>query len=267
VDTGARFAVAVLLCALSPAAATSQSSENGGVQGHESIALSIAVMACLLAFCVFSVVIAPKRFGFGTRRQEAEQRQKRKEKRAVTTEEILERLPPAKTPRNSDGNGQPNCVVCLCEVDVDEESITTQCGHTFHKDCVLQWWTHKPRRSIRCPTCRTRQKIRVKSRDDSPVSLRAHAAEAHSEGSGDANGWAPTQPAAARQESFLPDLEAGRFSRPAVELPEISPYSAAPTDFTHLSVADEATPMSQVSNLPPLQSPPVTGDAGVAECV
>lgn len=265
-DTGARFAVAVLLCALSPAAATSQSrSENG--DGHEVIVVSIAVMACLLACGVFGVVGARKRFGCGPRRAATEERQKRKERKAVTCEEILERLPPAKTPRNSDGGGQPSCVVCLCEVDVDEESITTQCGHTFHKDCVLQWWTHKPRRSIRCPTCRTKQKIRVRSRDDRQLSPRAHPAEAHSEGSGDANGLTPTQLAAARQESWLPDLEAGRRAGPSAELPAHSPNSAAPTDFTRLSVADEATPMSQVSELPPLQSLPVTGDAGVVECV
>merc|ERR1719356_1861040 len=127
-------------------------------------------MACLLACGVFGVVGARKRFGCGPRRAATEERQKRKERKAVTCEEILERLPPAKTPRNSDGGGQPSCVVCLCEVDVDEESITTQCGHTFHKDCVLQWWTHKPRRSIRCPTCRTKQKIRQQKREGDDTS-------------------------------------------------------------------------------------------------
>jgi len=266
-DTGARLAVAVLLCVVSPAAANGLSRlENDGVEKDESIAFAIAMMALLLAFCVFIVVIVPRRFSVAPRTAVAEQRLRRKDKKGVTSEEILERLPPAKTPRNSDVDGQPNCTVCLCEVEVDEESITTQCGHTFHKDCVLQWWTHKPRSSIRCPTCRTKQKLRVKSRDGRRHSSRAHR-EAHSEGSGDESGRAPTQPAAARQDSWLPDLEAGRRAGPTAELPVRSPHSAAPTDFTHVSVADEATPMAQVIALPLSQSLPVTGDAEVVECV
>jgi len=260
-DAGARLAVAVLLCAVSPAAANGQSRlENDGAE-PSSIAVAIVMMALLLAMCS-SVMIFPKWFAFSPRTAVAEQRLRRKGKKAVTSEEILERLPPAKTPRNSDGSGQPNCVVCLCEVDVDEDSITTQCGHTFHKDCLLQWWTHRPRSSIRCPTCRTKQKLRVKSRAGRRHSSRAHQ-EGDTEGSGDENGRAPTQPAAARQESWLPDLEAG----PSAELSVRSPHSAAPTDFPHASVADEATPVTQVTALPLSQSLPGTGDAEVVECV
>jgi hypothetical protein len=244
------------------------------VDTDKSIALSIAVLAGLLAVCVFSAVIAPKWFGIGGRRAADEQQpQHRKNKKAVTSEEILERLPPAKTPRNSDGGGQPSCVVCLCEVDVDEESITTQCGHVFHKECVLQWWTHKPRRSIRCPTCRTKQKIRSKSRDGTPRSPQVHPMEVLSEGSGDVIAQVPSQPAAARQESWLPDLEAGRRAGPSLMLPvniAHSPLSAAPTDFTHMSVADEATPASQISSVPPVpprRSLSATGSDEVVESV
>jgi len=252
-DTGARLAVAVLLCAVSPAAANGQSRlENVGAERDvTSIAIAFVMMALLLAMCS-SVMIFPKWFVFNARTEVAEQRHMRKGKKAVTSEEILERLPPAKTPHNSDGAGQPNCVVCLCEVDVDEDSITTQCGHTFHKDCVLQWWTHTARSSIRCPTCRTKQKLRVKSRAGRRRSARAHQ-EGDTEGSGDEHGRAPTQPAAARQESCLPDPEAGP--------------SAAPTDFPHLSVADEATPATPVTALSLSQALRGAGDAEVVECV
>jgi len=279
-DPGARLAAAALLCAAAPAAATGRDRfDQGAVQKDvdtdESIALSIAVLAGLLAACVFSAVVFPKWFGLGGRRP-AEEQQQRKNRKAVTSEEILERLPPTKTPRNSDGGDQPSCVVCLCEVDVDEESITTQCGHVFHKECVLQWWTHKPRRSIRCPTCRTKQKIRSKSRAGTPRSLRSphvRPMEAQSEGSGDENEQGPTQPSAARQESWLPDLEAGRRAGPSLMLPvniAHSPLSAAPTDLTHMSVADEATPASQTSAIPPMplsRSLPATGSAEVVETV
>jgi len=239
------------------------------------------VLAGLLAVCVFSAVIAPKWFGkwFGPRRPAQEEaQQQRKNKKAVTSEEILERFPPTKTPRHSDDEGgQPSCVVCLCEVDVDEECITTQCGHVFHKECVLQWWTHKPRRSIRCPTCRTKQKIRSgKSRDGTPRTPRTsqvRPVEAQAEGSGDENEQGPAQPSAARQESWLPDLEAGRRAGPSFMLPvniAHSPHSAAPTDFTHMSVADEATPASQISSIAPMpfsRPLPATGSAEVVETV
>lgn len=281
-DLAARCASATLLLSAAPAAATGQGRfdedavRRQDVDTDKSIALSIAVLAGLLAVCVFSAVIAPKWFGIGGRRPaEQQQEQHRKNKKAVTCEEILERLPPAKTPRNSDGGGQPSCVVCLCEVDVDEESITTQCGHVFHKECVLQWWTHKPRRSIRCPTCRTKQKIRSKSRDGTPRSPQVHPIEVQSEG-GDEDEIAQvsSQPATARQESWLPDLEAGRRTGPSLMLPvniAHSPLSAAPTDFTaRMSVADEATPASQMSAMPPMplpRSPSATGSTEVVESV
>jgi len=277
-DPGARLAAAALLCAAAPAAATGtgrfeEDNVQRDVDTDKSIALSIAVLAGLLAVCVFGALVAPKWFGVGGRRP-ADQEQQRKNKKTVTSEEILERLPPAKTPRNSDGGEQPSCVVCLCEVDVDEESITTQCGHVFHKECVLQWWTHKPRRSIRCPTCRTKQKIRSKSRDGTPRSqVRPLEASPLSEGSENENEQAFAQPPATRQESWVPDLEEGRRAGPSLTLPvniAHSPFSAATADFTHMSVADEATPASQISAMPPMpfsRPQPAIGSVEVVESV
>merc|ERR1711974_76309 len=54
--------------------------------------------------------------------------------------------------------GQPMCVVCLSPVEMDDPCRTTQCGHTFHADCIVGWWMHKPRKTLRCPICRQRQR-------------------------------------------------------------------------------------------------------------
>lgn len=48
--------------------------------------------------------------------------------------------------------GRPQCVICLAEVDCWGSRL--QCGHCFHKDCILTWWAHTPRNTFRCPTCK-----------------------------------------------------------------------------------------------------------------
>ena len=42
------------------------------------------------------------------------------------------------------------CVVCHCEMTSTEEIIVTECNHTFHKDCLMQWYNHR----FNCPMCR-----------------------------------------------------------------------------------------------------------------
>lgn len=74
-------------------------------------------------------------------------------RKAVTAAEVEERFPV------STGTvGEPTCVVCLSTIEAEELARTTQCGHVFHADCVMEWWVHKPRKVIRCPVCRQRQK-------------------------------------------------------------------------------------------------------------
>jgi hypothetical protein len=46
------------------------------------------------------------------------------------------------------------CDICLLDFEVDEEvawSPNTECVHSFHKDCVLDWLIRKPS----CPSCRS----------------------------------------------------------------------------------------------------------------
>jgi hypothetical protein len=218
-------------------------------QSDRLFALAVAALACGLVGCVCIAMFFPQTCS----RRRPEEDKKRKEKRIVTTEEILEKLPPVKTPRASEGQ-QPSCVVCLEEVDVDEESITTQCGHTFHKDCVIQWWTHKPRRSIRCPMCRKKQKIRNKARKDTgePAdSPRPQDALSENEDEDEQveSGQAPNAVGLRQQHSWLPELPDLEVGNPALELPGASPFSSR-TARTMPSVADEATPMSEISSLP-----------------
>jgi len=241
-DLGIHLTATALLCAVAPAA--SQSSLRNSKDGQDvdnSVTISVAMFACLLVLCVLiQCVVDPKRswpecFGSARRGPVGEQQQEGSAsgvqegsnvESPVTSEEILKSLPSAKTPHNSDGGSQPSCLVCLCEVDVDEDAITTQCGHIFHKECVLQWWTHKPTESIRCPTCRKEQKIRSKSREGSPHSSQASPMEVHSEGGGDESERGPMQRAAERLESGLPDLQEGRQGRLfSVELPVTNTHS------------------------------------------
>mmetsp|Transcript_21289 Transcript_21289/g.45281 ORF Transcript_21289/g.45281 Transcript_21289/m.45281 type:complete len:279 (-) Transcript_21289:27-863(-) len=51
-------------------------------------------------------------------------------------------------------SGSPQCVVCLSPVLETEMARQAQCGHTFHADCIMTWWTHRPRRALECPVCK-----------------------------------------------------------------------------------------------------------------
>lgn len=73
-------------------------------------------------------------------------------KKSINSDDIEKRFPTGHT------EDCPTCVVCLSTVEADETCRTTQCGHTFHADCLEAWWLHKPRRTLLCPICRTKQK-------------------------------------------------------------------------------------------------------------
>ena len=56
---------------------------------------------------------------------------------------------------SSDKQNQIGCVICLCDFDKDEKVSKLQCGHIFHKECILFWLNKGP--SIpTCPMCRQR---------------------------------------------------------------------------------------------------------------
>lgn len=165
----------------------------------EVFSFVMAMIACLLVCCMCLALAAHQLLPRMRPQAETTTTTKRRQWKPVRREAILEHMPPAKAPRAPNGD-QPNCVVCLCEVGVDEDSITTQCGHIYHKECVLQWWTHKPRRCIRCPTCRTKQVIRPRcGKQDSLVPRKASTPSVEEGPAG----------AEEEQDSWLPDLEAG----------------------------------------------------------
>lgn len=65
------------------------------------------------------------------------------------------------------------CVVCLLPVTFEEPCKNLQCGHFFHAECILRWWTHEPRYLLTCPMCRQPQLL-----DDQVVSHHADASGA-----------------------------------------------------------------------------------------
>uniref|UniRef100_A0A7S2Q916 RING-type domain-containing protein n=1 Tax=Zooxanthella nutricula TaxID=1333877 RepID=A0A7S2Q916_9DINO len=48
-----------------------------------------------------------------------------------------------------------SCVICL-EATREGQLCRQlpQCGHSFHADCVDEWWLRKGDETLRCPTCR-----------------------------------------------------------------------------------------------------------------
>ena len=59
-----------------------------------------------------------------------------------------------------------DCMVCLCPMNVQTDTITTNCGHIFHTECISTWhdkqtnkfncptWHDKQMNKFNCPTCR-----------------------------------------------------------------------------------------------------------------
>ena len=43
-----------------------------------------------------------------------------------------------------------NCIVCICDIEDNDECKKLNCGHMFHIDCIDNWL----RRSLECPMCR-----------------------------------------------------------------------------------------------------------------
>lgn len=84
-------------------------------------------------------------------------RPERKERKAKMTQEDVESRFPVVT---CAAPSEETCVICLSNIEEGDECRVTQCGHTFHADCLLSWWMYKPRRNLRCPMCRTRQRKR-----------------------------------------------------------------------------------------------------------
>lgn len=47
------------------------------------------------------------------------------------------------------------CRICLSEI--DQNSVTTTCGHCYHKDCIAEWINRKSEHNLNlCPICRAK---------------------------------------------------------------------------------------------------------------
>jgi hypothetical protein len=75
----------------------------------------------------------------------------------------------------------PQCVVCLSEI--EESGRKLQCGHYFHSECIVAWWTFTPRSVIECPTCKRIQCLPA-SKSCSEVPPPEHSSEASRQGPG-----------------------------------------------------------------------------------
>ena len=62
-----------------------------------------------------------------------------------------------------------DCMVCLCQMDVPSDTITTTCGHIFHMECISIWYD-KQTNVFNCPACRESLKSTPKIIYDIPDS-------------------------------------------------------------------------------------------------
>lgn len=100
--------------------------------------------------------------------------QRHERRKKMTQADIEARFPVSQYPG---GEAEETCVVCLSAIEEGEDIRVTQCGHTFHADCLMAWWLHKPRRVLRCPICRQRQRSKDRKRkEDMPPEFDPEAA-------------------------------------------------------------------------------------------
>lgn len=144
---------AVRLLFLSTVEAAHQMSSphsDHGFGGYEEWSDTEIIILLSLAFaCVVVFLVV----GLALNRRTRQQRQ-RQPRKVVTAADVEQHFPVCRTEE------EPTCAVCLSTIEVDELCRRTQCGHEFHADCIMQWWTHKPRKVLRCPICRRRQHVK-----------------------------------------------------------------------------------------------------------
>lgn len=121
----------------------------------EAVDLRSVLAALGLLSGTFLAVLLGLRFYLHCLRRRPHRESRRKK---MTEEEINQRFPVTRQ------EGEPTCVVCLATIEADDKCRVTQCGHSFHADCLVAWWLHKPKRILRCPICRTRQRFHDKKK-------------------------------------------------------------------------------------------------------
>jgi len=98
--------------------------------------------------------------------------------------------------RSHEGN---QCVVCLLDLEENERCRKLQCGHEFHAECIVGWWTHVRRTSLECPLCKRRQRLGDEDPEDAteaPAASNNNGAPGRSE-AGTAASEAPATASAA----------------------------------------------------------------------
>jgi len=50
--------------------------------------------------------------------------------------------------------GEPQCVVCLSPITKEQSYRVLQCCHSFHDECIMEWWLREARTELECPVCR-----------------------------------------------------------------------------------------------------------------
>ena len=45
------------------------------------------------------------------------------------------------------------CSICIEHFVDKEDIIKLECGHIFHKDCILEWFNKKKYTNLECPNC------------------------------------------------------------------------------------------------------------------
>jgi len=87
-----------------------------------------------------------------------------------------------KTRSKRQRGGADDCVICQDEINIDDSITTTECTHTFHKDC-LRDWCHRNQANTTCPLCR--EPISNTCTDLSSTNILPRAATATSGASGE----------------------------------------------------------------------------------
>uniref|UniRef100_A0A7S2KS81 RING-type domain-containing protein n=1 Tax=Zooxanthella nutricula TaxID=1333877 RepID=A0A7S2KS81_9DINO len=106
--------------------------------------VSISVLAYLVAWHHMRAI--------GDQQQHQAQRKRHLDKAVLESEFPVQ-------PRLARSGTVPECVVCLDTIQEGDECRVLHCGHVFHAECVMEWWTHAPRRTADCPLCRQDQHV------------------------------------------------------------------------------------------------------------
>lgn len=77
----------------------------------------------------------------------------------ISSENLEACFPPSERGRLQSEQSGTSCAVCLAPIEEGESCRWLQCGHMFHAECIMEWWTYIPRRSVECPLCRQPQRV------------------------------------------------------------------------------------------------------------